>query len=290
MERLLIVAVLTAIIHSINTLVYAVRISGVRTQRLATAFSLFNVVFLLASTANSIQGFLLASIVEQAIKVGEEQSGGMVLSGLLIHQPAYQTQLTILDYKIRLVIVAATVGTIIGAALIPAFVNIFNRAIFLFEETGSVPRMIGMLFFSPRRVFKLAGQIYLPRKKSLSLATIRRKSIPKTFLVLNLVVTGVYTTGVLSSIYAGALFPDFRTTAASLSAVVNGIATILAATVVEPTAAAITDQALRGERSEDDVKQMALYLAITRILGTVLAQFIFVPAAYLVKFAASLLA
>ncbi len=290
MERLLIVAVLTAIIHSINTLVYAVRISGVRTQRLATAFSLFNVVFLLASTANSIQGFLLASIVEQAIKVGEEQSGGMVLSGLLVHQPAYQTQLTILDYKIRLVIVAATVGTIIGAALIPAFVNIFNRAIFLFEETGSVPRMIGMLFFSPRRVFKLAGQIYLPRKKSLSLATIRRKSIPKTFLVLNLVVTGVYTTGVLSSIYAGALFPDFRTTAASLSAVVNGIATILAATVVEPTAAAITDQALRGERSEDDVKQMALYLAITRILGTVLAQFIFVPAAYLVKFAASLLA
>lgn len=290
MERLLIVAVLTAIIHSINTLVYAVRISGVRTQRLATAFSLFNVVFLLASTANSIQGFLLASIVEQAIKVGEEQSGGMVLSGLLVHQPAYQTQLTILDYKIRLVIVAATVGTIIGAALIPAFVNIFNRAIFLFEETGSVPRMIGMLFFSPRRVFKLAGQIYLPRKKSLSLATIRRKSIPKTFLVLNLVVTGVYTTGVLSSIYAGALFPDFRTTAASLSAVVNGIATILAATVVEPTAAAITDQALRGERSEDDVKQMALYLAITRILGTVLAQFIFVPAAYLVKFVASLLA
>ena len=40
MERLLIVAALTAVIHMINTLIYAVRISGVRTQRLATALSL----------------------------------------------------------------------------------------------------------------------------------------------------------------------------------------------------------------------------------------------------------
>ena len=70
---------------------------------------------------------------------------------------------------------------------------------------------------------------------------------------------------------------------------VNGVATILSATVVEPTAAAITDQAMRGERGEEDVKQMVIYLALTRILGTALAQLIFVPAAYLVKYAASLL-
>jgi len=94
---------------------------------------------------------------------------------------------------------------------------------------------------------------------------------------------------VLSAIYAGALFPNFRSTAALLSAVVNGVATILSATVVEPTAAAITDQAMQGERGEEDVKQMVMYLALTRILGTALAQLIFVPAAYLVKYAASLL-
>lgn len=290
MERLLIVAALTAVIHFINTLIYAVRISGVRTGRLATAFSLFNVIFLLASTANSIQGFLLASIVEQAIKTGQEQSGGMIPSGQIIYFPAYQAQLKLLDHNIRLVIAAATVGTVAGAILIPAFVNIFTRAIFLFEKTGSVPRMIWMVLFSPRRVFMLTGQVYLPRKKSFNLAAAKYISIPKTFLFLNMIVTGVYTTGVLSALYAGALYPDFRTTAASLSAVVNGVATILAATVVDPTAAAITDQALRGDRSEDDVKQMALYLTITRFLGTFLAQLIFVPAAHLIKFAALLLA
>lgn len=290
MERLLIVAALTAVIHFINTLIYAVRISGVRTGRLATAFSLFNVIFLLASTANTIQGPLLSSIVEQAINTGQALSGGRLPAGELVYHPAYQAQLTLLDHKIRLVIAAATVGTILGAALIPAFVNIFIRAIFLFEETGSVPRMIGVIFFSPRRFFNMAGQIYLPRRGSLKLAAVRRLAIPKTFLFLNIIVTGVYTIGVLSALYAGALFPSFRSTAALMSAVVNGIATVLAATVVDPTAAAITDQALRGDRSEDDVKQMALYLTITRLLGTVFAQLIFVPSAHLIKFVASLLA
>ncbi|OPY57324.1 MAG: hypothetical protein A4E55_01720 [Pelotomaculum sp. PtaU1.Bin035] len=287
MERLLIVAVLTAVIHLINTLTYSVRLSGVRTRRLATAFSLFNVIFLLSSTANTIQGPLLSSIVERAINVGEMQAGGRIPADQLIYHPFYQEQLALLDQNIRLVIAAATLGTLLGAALIPAFVRIFIRAILLFEETGSVPRMIGMVVISPRRMFNLSRQLYLPRWDLLKLVTARRIAIPKTFLVLNIVVTGVYTTGVLSALYAGALFPNFRSTAALLSAVVNGMATVLAATVVEPTAASITDQALRGERSEEDVRQMALYLTGTRLLGTVFAQVIFLPSAYLVKYVAA---
>jgi len=75
MERLLIVAALTAVIHFTNTLAYAVRVSGVRTRRLATAFSLFNVIFLVASTANTIQAPILASMVELVIKTGQDQAG-----------------------------------------------------------------------------------------------------------------------------------------------------------------------------------------------------------------------
>lgn len=290
MERLLIVAALTAVIHFTYTLVYAVRISGVRTQRLATALSLFNVIFLLATTANSIQGFLMASIVERVIDGVQKHLGAVLPLDQLVVHPAYQAQLNLLDHQFRVVIAAATVGTLLGAALIPAFVHIFTRAIFLFEETGSVPRLIGKMLFSPRKALGMAGQVYLPGRNSLKQVTARRLAIPKTFLVLNLLVTGVYTTGVLSALYAGALFPGVRLAAASMTAVVNGIATILAAMVVEPTAAAITDQAMRGERSEEDVKQMALYLTVTRLLGTVLAQLIFVPAAHLIKFMASLLA
>ncbi len=290
MERLLIVAALTAVIHFINTLAYAVRISGVRTRRLATALSLFNVIFLVASTANTIQAPILASIVEMVIKTGQTQVGVRVTDAQLINSAAYQALLVSLSQNIRIVIIAATVGTIIAAALIPAFVNIFNRAIFIFEETGSVPRMLGQIIVSPRRFMKISGQIYLPGRSTFKIASKRKMAIPKTFLFLNIIVTGVYTTGVLSAIYAGALFPGFRSTATLLSAVVNGVATILAATVVEPTAAAITDQAIREDRGEEDVKQMVLYLTLTRIVGTVFAQLIFLPSAYLVKYVASLLA
>lgn len=290
MDRLLAVAVLTAVIHLVNTLTYSVRLSGVRTRRLATAISLFNVIFLLASTANTIQGPLLSSIVERAINAGEAQLSGKIPGDQLINQPVYMEQLALLDHNIRFVIAAATVGTIIGTALIPAFVHIFIRAILLFEESGSVPRMIGMALISPRRLFSLSRQFCLPRGNSFKLLTVRRIALPKTFLVLNIIVTGVYTTGVLSALYAGALFPDFRSTAALLSAVINGIATVLAATVVDPTAASITDQAIRGERSEADVKQMALYLSVTRFLGTIFAQAIFLPSAYFIKYVATWLA
>lgn len=290
MDRLLAVAILTAVIHLINTLTYSVRLSGVRTGKLATAFSLFNVIFLLASTANSIQGPLMASIVERAIKAGSVQISGKITGAELLSQPLYQAQLAFLEHQIRFIILGATVGTIIGAALIPAFVHIFIRAITLFEECGSVPQLIGKVLMSPGLLFSRSRRLNLPSRNSFKLLTVRRLAIPKTFLVLNIVVTGAYTIGVLSSLYAGALFPDFRQTATVLSPVINGVATVLAATIVDPTAAAITDQALRGERSEDDVKMMSLYLAGTRILGTLFAQVIFLPAAYFVKFIAQWLA
>ncbi|MGC7880221.1 lipid II flippase family protein [Desulforudis sp. 1190] len=92
--------------------------------------------------------------------------------------------------------------------------------------------------------------------------------------------------GVLSALYAGALFPEFRGTAILLSGIVNGIATVLIATVVDPTAARITDQAARGARPEKDVQIMVAYLTGTRFLGTIFAQALLLPAAELIKAAA----
>lgn len=290
MDRLLVVIILTTVIHLINTLIYGVRLSGVRTRRLATAFSLYNVIFLLASTANTAQAPLLSSLVEHAIIAGRSGAGNIASAAQLVNHPAYQEQLHYLDNDMRMVIIASTMGTVLGAAILPAFVSLFTRAIMLFDEMGSVPRMILMLVFSPRRLFRLSRQVYLPRRNSVKVVVARRLGIPRAFLFLNIFVTGIYTIGVLSALYAGALFPDFRSTATLLSAVINGVATILAATVVEPTAASLTDQAVRGDRSEEDVKQMALYLTVTRFIGTILAQAIFLPSAHIIKWVATLLA
>ncbi|MEW6273965.1 MAG: lipid II flippase Amj family protein [Bacillota bacterium] len=263
----MVVALLTTVIHMTDTLVYAVRFSGVSTKRLATAFSLFQIISLLASTANLIQAPLLSSVVEQVINIGLKETGH------------HQELLLQLNHQIRLVILSATAGTVAGVLFTPVFIYVFTRIIFLFEEAGSIPRLILMLL-SPRWVFLLISKrsLWSPRRKVFS-----RRNIPLTFLAANVIIIGIWTTGVLSALYAGALIPDYRSTASLLSGVVNGMATILSAVVVDPTAATITDQALRGERDQNDVKQMVYFLCLTRILGTFLAQFLFLPAADLIK-------
>ncbi|MBE0466864.1 MAG: lipid II flippase Amj family protein [Candidatus Desulforudis sp.] len=287
--RLLVVAVLTALIHLINTLIYGVRLSGIQTQRLATAISLFNVIFLVSSTAHMIQAPLLSTIVERAINRGLGQAAHPERIDDLVQTAFYQAQLQILSDDIRLVILAATLGTIIGAVLIPVFVQVFSRAILVFDEVGSVPRMAAMVVFSPRRIWRSLTGVHLPRAAAVRNATLERLPIPKGFLLANVVVTGIYTTGVLSALYAGALFPQYRSTAVLLSAIVNGFATVLVATIVDPTAARITDQALRGERGERDVKLMVLWLALSRFTGTLLAQVLFIPAALVIRWVAQLL-
>lgn len=273
MTRLLVVVVLTAVIHMVNTLIYSVRVAGVNTGRLATAYSLFNVVFLVSSTANMIQGPLLATIVEGVINRGA----------------AGELQLSPLTLDMRYVIGSATLGTLLGALLIPSFVNIFTRLILVFERVGSVPGMFLLLFLSPSRLKRLLGEIKLPPRGMLKRAREPVSGLPTTFLLLNVAVTGIFTTGVLSALYAGALYPEYRTSATLLSSIVNGVAQVLFATVVDPTAARITDQALRGERSQADVKRMSFYLAATRLAGTLLAQLIFLPAAYFIRYIAILI-
>ncbi|WP_066637120.1 lipid II flippase Amj family protein [Desulfolucanica intricata] len=286
MTRLLIVAALVAVIHMINTLIYAVRLSGVRTQRLATALSLFQVIFLLSSTANLIQAPLLSSIVEQAINQGLQHAVQAERIAEIVLSPFYQEQLALLSKDIRFVIGAASVGTLIGWVLIPPFVKFFTRAILIFDEVGSVPRVFLMVVFSPRRVREI-----LQRRKPEVIPeqnenNFKFTSIPKGFLLFNIIITGFYTVGVLSSLYAGALYPQFRQTAGFLAGIINGVAAILMATIVDPTAARITDQALRGARAEKDVRQMTYYLAATRLVGTVFAQVILIPSAYVIKYVA----
>ncbi len=291
MDRFWVVMALTVIIHLISTLSYSIRLSGIKTKRLLTAFSLYNVIYIVASFSSTIQIPLLTSMMEHGIKEAVTQAGGVVTGEQLVNYDVYRAQLVLLAERIRLVIIAATLGTGVGAALIPSFIRIFVRAINLFEETGSVVRVfIKLVFYNKSRRIHYPRLFLQPDSGSLRRVAGLKLTLPKNFLIINVLVTGLYTTGILSSIYAGALFPDFRSTASMLSAFVNGFATVLGAMVVEPTAASITDEAMRGDRDESDVRQMTFYLALTRLTGTIIAQVLFLPGAYLIRFMAGLLA
>jgi len=290
-ERFIAIIILAVAVHLIYTLAYSVRLAGVRTQRLLTALSLYNIIYILASVSGTIQIPLLTSLMEHGIQDSVAQAGMMISTEQLINIDLYRERLAAFERSVRLVIAASTLGTLLGVALIPAFVRISVRATRLFEENGSVLRTFFELICT-RQAWRLNPARLLLSSPYGSIRRIigQKLVIPKQFLFINIIVTGLYTTGMLSPLYAGALFPDFRSTAAMLSAVVNGFASVLMAIVVEPTASSITDEALRGERGERDVKQMTFYLALTRLMGTILAQVLFLPGAYIIKFIAGLLA
>jgi hypothetical protein len=112
------------------------------------------------------------------------------------------------------------------------------------------------------------------------------EALPKRMLVFNVVLTAVYSIGVVSSYYASLLDVAAARTALGLSGIVNGLGTVAFTLFVDPTASMITDEAVRGERPVEQVRSMVFYLALTAIVGTLLSQVILWPAAKVIEIVA----
>jgi hypothetical protein len=260
MSPLFLICILTGIIHMAETAASSLRLAGVRTKQIATSLAFVNATLLITRTSNMIQAPFL---------------GGMVDAAILRNDPSS------LVHNFRLIIFAAFIGNSVGALLTPFFVAIFTRAIARFERGASIPRLL-LSIFKPRNFRAIISHLRLPGRASLQGLSLR--GIPQGFLWVNLVLVSIYSVGVLSSLYAGALVPEFRITASQLSSIVNGIATILLVTLVDPTCAFITDQAIRGRRKESDVRTMVFYIIMGRVVGTlILAQILFLPSAEYIK-------
>ncbi len=280
MDRLVFVFLLTAFINLINTLTRSSRLSGVRTKHLATAISLFSVVYLAASFANTLQAPLLASTVERTIENAYNQSVS-IDSENVIETPLYQETLKDLNYKLRFVILGATLGTVVGMFSIPSFVTSFSNAIKSFGETGSVFKVIFLFLAS---MFKPGSGILRfrmsSRKTIRELMSLKKMRIPKTFLYWNLASYSLWTVNVLSGLYAGALYPEFRSTAVLMASIVGNASIVVSVMMVDPVLARVTDDVARGAREEIELKQIVFFLAISNLVGTLLSQAIFEPVAW----------
>ena len=96
---------------------------------------------------------------------------------------------------------------------------------------------------------------------------------------MNTVAMAVWSVGVFAALYAGYLRPDLRVTASQMSAVVNGIATILMFAFIDPYLSLMTDDVAAGKIEESYFRRSVVWLTGSRLAGTVLAQVILVPAA-----------
>jgi len=256
--NLAIIVVLTAVVHCLDTASYASRIAGARTGRLALTGALFNIVSLASRAAYTLQAPLLGSAVDRMVREGD-------LGNLLR------------DFHV--IIAAATVGTLFGAMLIPTFTAIFSRASRAYEFHGSFPALL-LHTLSLRGFSRLSENLRVPLPESIRQA--RRFNLPRSFLLLSILVTAVYTVGISSTMYASALAPELARTATTLSGVINGIGTLLLVILIDPVSALITDQALRGNRPLSEVSHIVIWQIAGRFAGTLVAQLLFLPASLLV--------
>lgn len=279
MDRLVFVFLLTAFINLINTLTRSSRLSGVRTRHLATAISLFGVVYLAASFANTLQAPLLASTVERIIGGAYDQALLAPAGGDVTGSPIYQAALADLNRKLRFVILGSTLGVAVGILVIPSFVTSFSNAIKAFGETGSVFRVIPLILVTALRPGSSIIKFRLSSFGTLKEILSNKMDIPRGFLYWNLFSYSLWTVNVLSGLYGGALYPEFRSTAVLMSYIVGNAAIVVNVMMVDPLLAGITDAVARGDKDELLLKQIVFYLAVSNLLGTLLSQVIFEPVA-----------
>ncbi len=260
------VIVLTFVINVIMTLAYSVRLVGVKTGKLLISFSLFNILQLVARTSHAFQAPLFASRIDDNINAG-------IFEGIT------------LDF--RLVLGAATVGTLFGALLLPTFFVIFQKAVLFFSRERSIPGLI-LRLFTKRGLKEVEKAVRMPSAKAVNRYR-SLKDLPYKIILMNTVAVTLITVGVLATLYAGYIVPNFRLTTASLTAVVTGIATIFMFVFVDPFMAGMTEDVVAGRESEGTFRRCIFYLVSGRLVGTILAQFVLIPAAHVIAWFAQVI-
>jgi hypothetical protein len=271
--NLLIAMLLNGAVQALQIGAYAARYAGVKTGRIATAISLFNLVMTASRLATLVVTPALGGLADATAN-----------SAVVRHLPVVPEHLVdVFALQLRLVVFSGTIGTTVGLMLMPTFIFLFVRGIASFERSGSVLRSV--LRLTDIGVMReVLGSLRFPEPaiaRTFSLA-----HVPRKLLIANVVVTSVYSIGVLASYYASVLNLRARTTAVGLSGIINGIGTIAFTLLVDPTSAIITDQAVKGERTLAEVRSLIFYLAVTAIVGTLISQLFLFPAAWLIAQAA----
>ncbi|HEV3194535.1 MAG TPA: DUF2837 family protein [Candidatus Cybelea sp.] len=255
---------ITFVVQGVTIGAYAARLAGVQTKRIATSISLFNLFVTTGRLANLFMAFFVGPLSDEA---------GNATGAVAAWHHVFELQL-------RLIVLAGTAGMIAFAFFLPMFTYLFRRGVHSFEARGSVPHSL-MRLAAPSVIADVLRAQRLP-----SLAELRAfnwRVLPKRLLIFNVVVMCVYAIGVQASYLASVLDANVARTAIGLSGVINGIGTIAFTLFVDPTSSMISDQAIHGKRSVEEVRSMVFYLSLTAILGSLLSQVILYPAAVIIE-------
>ncbi|WP_079508799.1 lipid II flippase Amj family protein [Mesobacillus jeotgali] len=259
-NKVVLISVFLLVVTTIETLAYSTRISGARVKLIATALSLFSTLVIISRFSTMIQQPLTAKLIAEAPDTNKLQ---------------------FIEEQYRILIGVTSIGVLLGIALFPTFINIFSRAIIqLSKERGSLVSLF-VKQFNVSGFKKVIKCDRIPRWSYLNGVTL--KTIPKRLFLINVIISAVFTTGVLSSIYASMLVPsDYAQAALMSSGIINGIATILLTLFVDPKASVLADRVVNNQSQYIYLKSYSLTMVSSKLVGTIAAQLIFIPAAYYV--------
>ena len=247
---------LTVLIYAVDVSAYAARLAGVRTRRPMQARSVYNLLALSSRAANALQATLLAGLVDRAVASGITSQ----LAGIL-----------------RLVLLAAAGGLVLGAALVPTLARLLERAVDSYERRRSLPRV---LLRGLRIEVLPRAREDLRRPRAGALLWANQHRVPRRWILLTIVVTAFYAVGAPAAQIASALAPGGARTALSLPSYLTGVGTILMVLFVDPITARAVDLALQGERPPSDVTLITVWQIGARLMGIVLAQLLLTPVAW----------
>ncbi len=261
--ELIIICGLTGVINLIGALAYAARIAGVRTGRIALSFALFNVLLLVSRTSNGFLGPFLAKRIETGLAAG---AGDALLLDL------------------RMILFSAAAAVALGIVLVPTGQRLFAAAITFFQANRSTTKLL-LRSVTPAGLSTIRDSVALPTAETLR-SLKRPRGVSWAVLAANAAAQGLLAVGVLASLYAGYLVPEFRVTASQMTAIVNGFATILLFALIDPQISALTDDVVDGSVSEATFRRAMIWVSLSRLVGTLLAQALLVPAAVVICWAA----
>lgn len=262
-SELVLICALTAIINLIGALAYAARIAGVRTGRIALSFALFNILVLVSRTSNGFLGPFLAKRIEIALA---NDAGEALL------------------WDLRLVLLSAAASVLLGILLVPTGQRLFARGITFFQHNRSTARLL-LRTVTPAGLRTIRESAVIPKRGTLR--SLRKpRGVSWSVLTANCFAQSLLAVGVLASLYAGYLNPEFRVTASQMSAIVNGVATILLFALIDPQISALTDDVVDGSVNESTFRRAMIWVSLSRLVGTLLAQALLVPAAVVIAWAA----
>lgn len=260
--NLVFICLIAAVVALATSLNIAARPAAVKTAKVMLAFTMANFFFMLTRFANLFYAPLMARFVDAAEKTGMTQ---------------------VLEGQLRWVIIGSALGGLASWILLNSFVELYKCGIVCLEYRQSLARALMRL--ARPQAWKIMLCCLRP-PSNLGVKLFRLQGVPAGFLWANVFATAVWTVGVMAALLVSAELPDKAQTAVLLSGLVNAFAAIAFSIWVDPKAAVITDQAIKGERPTEHVEITAVHLSIGNFVGGLLGVIMLRPAANLIHYAA----